>query len=187
MLLSHLLERTQCTPGMEYYTCSNGFYGCCSASNVCELSGCPDDGSIPTTTITLTTEGVAAKTTPGSSATASPAITTPATALGNAGVAVSGGTKFITATTTPSSDSDKSHSKSSTTPIVVGVVCSIVAISILSVLAWFFLRRRQQKTTKQRFDKSTAYEKEYDLARRSIDEPQGESRGGEGLETNGGM
>lgn len=172
MFLGHLFERSACSPGMTYYTCSsNGFNGCCTASNVCDLPGCPDDApNAPTVTITLSTEGVAPKTTV-ISPTTTPA---QATALANADAAASSTSK---ATPTPVSNS--SDHNGSSTPIIAGVVCSIVGLAILSVLAWFFLRRRQQKKKQQDFNPNTAFEKEYDLRRQSNDDDQ--TRSGEAL------
>ena len=179
MFLGQLFERATCQPGMTYYTCSsNGFNGCCTASNVCDLPGCPDDTTnAPTVTITLSTEGVAAKTT-----VIDPATTIPAQATALANVAASASS---TSTAVPTPVSSSTAHKGSSTPIIAGVVCSIVGLAILSVLAWFFLKRRQQKKKQQELNQDTAFEKEYDLRRQSNDDDQ--ARGGEALGSYGGM
>lgn len=177
---SPVLEReaSQCQVGDTYYVCTtNGFSGCCSVSNVCDLAGCPDgDSNAPTTTITLSTQGVAAST-------VTAAKTSPI--LGNVAMAASmtatSSTQITTSTQTPVGT--KKHNTSNT-PIIVGVVCAIVGLSILSVLAWFFLRRRSQRQ-KQRIASSSTYAKDYNIRKLSIDE--GQPQVGVAFGSNGGM
>jgi hypothetical protein len=162
-----------------YYVCQkNNFSGCCTV-DPCGLPSCPDQPSssskmVVVTTLVVTPQSVlstriAAQATlalvtessiliqssappstvsfPSSLATTTSRETTTAVAPVPASV---------TSTTSFQPESTVSSTPSNHTILVAGVVCGIVTVAILSVLAWFCIRRRQlPRTTDESKDLSS--------------------------------
>ncbi|CZR65870.1 uncharacterized protein PAC_15770 [Phialocephala subalpina] len=154
MRINVLRSQTDCPKGKQWYTCqSNGFTGCCSNVNVCDLSTCPDVPSstsasqLQTTTLTVSATPSAIATTSSSLLDSSSTPSSTTSILINAGLANST-SSTVTATASPSETASSSTSKSNATPIIAGVVAGVVFLSIMSILIWFCIRRRKQKKTK---------------------------------------
>jgi hypothetical protein len=135
--LEDLVERTnECPTGRLWYECTlsstnPGFRGCCSV-DACQPKGCPDmaqASSSSTTSLTIITLSVV----PQAPAATIPVSTTPLPLA------------MTTAPTAMASQSAVATKSPNNTPIIVGIVCGIVAASVVTILVWFFLRRRNQR------------------------------------------
>lgn len=76
-----------------------------------------------------------------------------------------------TSTTATPSQTAVATAVPNNTPIIVGITCGIVAASVISVLAWFFWRKKTQKKTRINSTASSfgggKEGKEYEMARQN--------------------
>ncbi|KAH6670673.1 hypothetical protein B0J14DRAFT_596786 [Halenospora varia] len=135
-------EEGACSAGKVYYAC-NGFKGCCS-QDVCSLglNTCPGTDSSSSSSASITSTLTLAAVIP--EATAATATSITAAAI-TSGPAVSMVSSASSASSTPVEGRSNSTNN---TPMIAGVVCGIVAASILSVLLWFFWRRGRQRRSR---------------------------------------
>ncbi|PVH78916.1 hypothetical protein DL98DRAFT_234986 [Cadophora sp. DSE1049] len=147
-----------CNAGKVFYNCQiNSFRGCCSV-DPCALPACPDADSSSTTA--PVSKGASQPSTrqtlvsiPNSVLSSSLATTTtpPTSIIVDIAITSSTPTYTQTEAQTQTSSSTSSPTPSSSpsgvpnTPIIAGTVSGVVALSIISILLWFCLRRRKQK------------------------------------------
>jgi hypothetical protein len=132
----YLGQPQDCPAGLQFYTCDEGFVGCCSA-DACALGGCPDEvHQINVRTVTLLGPPPSTKSilslpaeTPSPSHTILGYYTIPPSPT------PTGGGTNNAAISSPSKSSSK-------TPIIVGAtIGSVVFLAVVGLLAWFFFRR----------------------------------------------
>ena len=181
----NLLDRAaqDCKTGTQWYTCSaNGFKGCCSV-DPCNLSNCPDSSASPSssasaslTTLTLTPQpagsiptSTSASTYTSSSASATTTSQVTSTTPTVESLISSTSSSTATSTQTPVSSHSSPPSKA---PVIAGAVCGIVAASVLSILAWFLLRKRRQQRNKDNSESKYVEGKKYSLERGFSSEEQ---------------
>lgn len=163
--LERALPDGTCNTGTVFYSCQvNNFRGCCSV-DPCALPGCPDAAASSTRSQTAATSTTVQPNTGPALVSIPVLIVSPSTTItsflslppSTTTMIPSTITSIVTTTnasSSPASSSTLAAGKpgptnpspgKSNTPIIVGVVCGVVALSVLSVLAWFCLRRRKQK------------------------------------------
>ncbi|KAL2070980.1 hypothetical protein VTL71DRAFT_14006 [Oculimacula yallundae] len=152
--LERALPDGTCNAGKVFYSCQvNSFRGCCSV-DPCALPACPDtDSSSSTAPVSKSTSQSSRQTLasipiPVSSSPAGTATLQPTSIIVNIAIASSTPTQTQTPAQVQSPSATSSPASApgvSNAPIIAGTVSGVVALSILSILLWFCLRRRKQK------------------------------------------
>ncbi|EPE36418.1 hypothetical protein GLAREA_05756 [Glarea lozoyensis ATCC 20868] len=170
-----LTERAnECPSGKIWYECSvaspnSGYRGCCEI-DACQSKGClvmSQSSTSSTSSLTVVTLSVI----PQAPAATTPVHTTPIP------LAAMSTTQPAVAT----QSADTAGKSPNNTPIIVGIVCGIVAASIITTLIWFFLRRRKQRAGRHSIPTFEVKEgKEYAMARQNSDYEGTHLRPGDG-------
>jgi len=178
--LERALPDGTCNAGKVFYNCQiNSFRGCCSV-DPCALPACPDMDSSSTKSTSQPTTRQTLISIPNSVLSSTLAMTTtPPTSI-IVDIAITSSTPKYTQTEaqtkTSSSTSSPTPSSSSSSgvpnaPIIAGTVSGVVALSILSILIWFCLRRRKQKQeTRKSLSQSGLPNKEFILDQSALSE-----------------
>ncbi|KAI4869335.1 hypothetical protein F4820DRAFT_463800 [Hypoxylon rubiginosum] len=154
-----------CDAGFVFYSCGNGFRGCCSEP-ACDLGGCPDDAAppgddpAPTSTTRRTHIGTSPTSLPTESAAASATSTADPTAGGSSGTAIETATPSLlpspSTPTDPTSTSAASQSSSSSseagthlsTAAIAGI-CVGGTVLVMFALLLVSLRIRRRRIAKR--------------------------------------